>query len=753
MKMRFVYLGLMFVISYFRANGYSEVMPTTRISLPKCFLKESKVLQGTPCTKQDPSPCDSCSGGTCSANFLTSDFCHDYCVKKGYEHFGLQYNLCHCGTFDYSKHYKSINDSMCAYKCQGDPDNKPLVVYCGGHGNVWIQPTKVLSTQPVLNTTLQPELSTEVATSSHFNNQLEVLVNQSTTFSESTTVNDLILFSNKLSNLSISSSSTKVIVNIIDDILEIDDKFQEGQNEERAADASRTIIRLLDDQITTTFEDDANFTVTDNNNLALKAVTFDKYSISTDLQFSATEDNQVLLEFSDTYKYSTDTVVSVTIPADVLISTEVAMTQISFVVFHRSGLFFIDEGSANGQDETVVWREVVRVKEEVTNPEKEFNSNLTYNFQNVTMEGECKDFKARCSYTEALSNVLRNGCETNDNGNGQFSCSCNRFGHVALLLDPVRENIGREHTLVLHFLSIGLFSLSAILLIVIMLVYLSNKKIRQRVQYKVLIGLYFSLAAFDVIYIASNYPPKSKELCKAIGVAVHYFLLSSVMWMGGEVFTLYLNVVPKTKFDQNNVMFVKKVASVCFLLPLVPVTFGAVYSFKTECSKIHQCFKLSEVTFYTALVAPVSLILFVNVVLFIRIIHTLYTSGKATSNKSNKLHRLTRHVFTIFILSGLSWCLAFFSLDYDGSIAFNYLFTIFNGLQGIVIFILFLVLNKDVKKILSKSRVGRSIRYGFRSPPPKSKTNSNLQHFKQNQQISEDPSYSIGVSATNMEYM
>ncbi|XP_033098152.1 adhesion G-protein coupled receptor G6-like [Anneissia japonica] len=546
------------------------------VSLPACFNGSDGILKGNICNPNDPQQCDSCgTNGVCIHKNMTQNFCEDFCTSHGFQNFGLEHpNYCHCGRFDYIMNYAPINDSLCQHSCAGNKEQ-----YCGGNGTIWISGTSTkITPKSETSTTLQP-------TTMSFDNKLEMLVNQSAMLDEATTLDHLVLLANDLYTLSNLRSSPKDVVKIIDNILEVDSKLQDDENRPQAVNTSARIIGALDNQITKTFAEESNFTVANNNNIVLKAVTFDKNFLTNDLQFSASADNLSLV-FADAEP--TNALVSGSIPKNILISKtdqSTSMLQVSFVVFHRSGLFFLDDNlkTNNSNQQTTIWRRVIGVKVEQIDTEKPLDNNVTYNFNNVKlMDKTC--FKARCSYSDAISNVLREGCITSDRGNGDVSCSCNRLGHVALLLDPVQDNkLGREHVLALHFLSIILFGLSAILLIIILLAYLSNKLIRKRAQSKVLICLFFSLAVFDILYIVSNFSPSSLILCKAIGVALHYFLLASVMWMGGEVFTLYMNIVPKTIFDSDNQVFVKKVASVCFLLPIVPVIAGAVYVFKIEC--------------------------------------------------------------------------------------------------------------------------------------------------------------------------
>lgn len=101
--------------------------------------------------------------------------------------------------------------------------------------------------------------------------------------------------------------------------------------------------------------------------------------------------------------------------------------------------------------------------------------------------------------------------------------------------------------------------------------------------------------------------------------------------------------------------------------------------------------------FYFGLLLPVSLILLIN---FLTIYFVVTGINKASKTKSEskrkqqeKLHS-TRVAFTCSVLLGLSWIFGVLAIG-DLTEVFQWLFCIFNSLQGFFIFIFYTIKNKD----------------------------------------------------------
>ena len=124
--------------------------------------------------------------------------------------------------------------------------------------------------------------------------------------------------------------------------------------------------------------------------------------------------------------------------------------------------------------------------------------------------------------------------------------------------------------------------------------------------------------------------------------------------------------------------------------------------------------------FYIAVVIPVAAILFANTFTLTKVIYNLYQHGKkkarTLSGNAEKKNPIidtaliisqARIAFSCNVLLGITWTFALLAVG-KATMYFQWLFCIFNSLQGFFIFVFYTLRNQDVKKAWVK-RGRRSI--------------------------------------------
>ena len=122
--------------------------------------------------------------------------------------------------------------------------------------------------------------------------------------------------------------------------------------------------------------------------------------------------------------------------------------------------------------------------------------------------------------------------------------------------------------------------------------------------------------------------------------------------------------------------------------------------------------RLYGVPFVVAFLTPVTMIIVGNIVTFCFIIRSLLTSGnKVTSIQKTRGYQQARQGIAIMLLLGLTWIFGVLAID-DAKLTFQYLFCIFNSLQGFAVFIFLGILPSGTRKQLRNvfQRVSRAIR-------------------------------------------
>lgn len=109
----------------------------------------------------------------------------------------------------------------------------------------------------------------------------------------------------------------------------------------------------------------------------------------------------------------------------------------------------------------------------------------------------------------------------------------------------------------------------------------------------------------------------------------------------------------------------------------------------------YRCWLQEEFLWYGFLL-PISIILIINLVIYIRIIVEFYRYEPQTG-KNIRASQLFAAI-AITILMGLTWLIGFVLVP-TGNVVFQYLFSVFNSLQGFLIFVLFITKDKRVRNV------------------------------------------------------
>ncbi|OWF51985.1 G-protein coupled receptor 126 [Mizuhopecten yessoensis] len=296
------------------------------------------------------------------------------------------------------------------------------------------------------------------------------------------------------------------------------------------------------------------------------------------------------------------------------------------------------------------------------------------------------------------------GCSVYETvANSHTTCACDHLTNFALLMDiyGTGGGISDENRLAMSIISYVGCSISLFSLLLTLFTYCLFKKLRSSNPSKILINLCIALIAVNVIFILGQqaYALDNSAACKVVAVLLHYFLLSAMTWMAVEAFYMYLALVKI--FNTYIRRFLIKCCLVGWGIPLVVVvvTLGINKTDNYGRQPGDICW-LDPIPFYSAFLAPVLLILILNTIAFVMVTRQLFgmSSKKITkSDKSSTLSRL-RGAVGVVILLGLTWVFAVFAVGGTGGIIVQYLFTIFNSLQGLFIFIFYCFLHKEARK-------------------------------------------------------
>ncbi|XP_051762911.1 putative adhesion G protein-coupled receptor E4P isoform X4 [Ctenopharyngodon idella] len=187
-------------------------------------------------------------------------------------------------------------------------------------------------------------------------------------------------------------------------------------------------------------------------------------------------------------------------------------------------------------------------------------------------------------------------------------------------------------------------------------------------------------------------------LCAVISGVLQFLFLSGFVWMFIEAVLLFICVKNLSQISSIN----REVLSSAFLcvigytVALVVVAMSAVVDHKGYGSEM--CWIKIDKGFIWSFLGPVCMILTSNTILFIKIVIILNSTLRNLNAEVSQLKQTKIMVFKTlaqFVVLGCSWILGFFT---NGRKELEILFLILNSQQGTFIFLIYCVLNKEIRQ-------------------------------------------------------
>ncbi|XP_035986350.1 adhesion G-protein coupled receptor G6 isoform X1 [Fundulus heteroclitus] len=288
-------------------------------------------------------------------------------------------------------------------------------------------------------------------------------------------------------------------------------------------------------------------------------------------------------------------------------------------------------------------------------------------------------------------------------------CLCNHLTHFGILMDISQTSfqIDRENQKVLTFLSYIGCGISALCSAATLLTYIAFEKLRRDYPSKILMNLSASLLLLNIVFLLDGWLASmadSEGLCTSAAVLLHYFLLTSFTWMGLESVHMYIALVKV--FNTYIRRYILKFCIVGWGLPAVLVGiivsvnknyYGVLKGRDDDSAMI--CWIKEKSVFYTTCVGYFCLMFLLNVAMFIVVMMQICGRNGKRSNRTlrEEVLRNLRSVVSLTFLLGMTWGFALFAWG-PVYLTFTYLFTIFNSLQGLFIFIFHCALKENVQK-------------------------------------------------------
>ncbi|NWH71667.1 AGRG6 protein, partial [Piaya cayana] len=309
------------------------------------------------------------------------------------------------------------------------------------------------------------------------------------------------------------------------------------------------------------------------------------------------------------------------------------------------------------------------------------------------------------------------GCQVDAESNeNETVCLCNHLTHFGVLMDLQRTitQIDSWNTKALTFITYIGCGISAIFSAATLLTYIAFEKLRRDYPSKILMNLSTALLFLNLIFLLDGWIASFdiEGLCIAVAALLHFFLLATFTWMGLEAVHMYIALVKV--FNTYIRRYILKFCIIGWGLPAVVIAI-VLASANTNANNIYGkelygrdaygqggddfCWIKNEVVFYVTCAGYFGIMFLMNIAMFIVVMVQICGRNGKRTNQSLKeeILRNLRSVVSLTFLLGMTWGFAFFAWG-PLTLPFLYLFSIFNSLQGLFIFVFHCAMKENVQK-------------------------------------------------------
>ncbi|XP_071809847.1 adhesion G protein-coupled receptor L4-like [Asterias amurensis] len=320
------------------------------------------------------------------------------------------------------------------------------------------------------------------------------------------------------------------------------------------------------------------------------------------------------------------------------------------------------------------------------------------------LQKETAEYEPVCSFLNInnKSNMYWDsyGCSLSDVTPFSVSCFCNHTTSFGILMQLRSFKISDADKNILKNLTYILCGFSIVGLMATLAVFLTVRSILRSDRVIIHINLSISMMVAQMLLLLSGLATKNQIVCRVFALLMHYFFLAMFCWMLVEGVHLYLQIVRVFNNGMDRKMLYMLIG---WGTPAVVVVIAAGLRWEHYVN-YESCWLSMESNVIWAFIGPALTVMLVNLVVLVSVVRIIVSSAAAKKDKEfdHVKAGLKGALFLLPIL-GLTWIFGILAQN-AATLVFQYLFVIFNAMQGVFIFLAYCALNKEVRNAIQRSR-------------------------------------------------
>ncbi|XP_023930470.1 uncharacterized protein LOC106154118 isoform X5 [Lingula anatina] len=311
-----------------------------------------------------------------------------------------------------------------------------------------------------------------------------------------------------------------------------------------------------------------------------------------------------------------------------------------------------------------------------------------------------------CAFWNATARVWStDGLEVNSTDENSTTCFSRHLTNFAILLDPTpSEAIPLQHQISLALISYIGCGLSLCGLVLTILTYGLFRCLHGDNSGKILINLCASMLLMNITFVAGTARSVSdaEVVCTVVAVLLHYFTLTTLMWMLVEAVHMYRLLVKIFRTYEPRFMLKRLLIAWGIPLIIVGVTVGINVDNYGGRDDLCRLTSANPYVYYISFLGPSCLILIFNSVVFVLVSRVILRprvkglQGKRSQEQPKVSAAQVRGAISVMVLLGITWVFGAFAAG-EAKVVFAYIFCVANSLQGFLIFLFRCLLHPEAR--------------------------------------------------------
>ncbi|XP_070403781.1 adhesion G protein-coupled receptor L3 isoform X16 [Nothobranchius furzeri] len=316
-----------------------------------------------------------------------------------------------------------------------------------------------------------------------------------------------------------------------------------------------------------------------------------------------------------------------------------------------------------------------------------------------------ENFNPNCSFWSYSKKTMTGYWSTQDcrllsTNRTHTTCSCTHLTNFAVLMAHVDvKNSDPVHDMLLDVITWVGILLSLVCLLVSIFTFCFFRGLqsdRNTIHKNLCISLFIAESLFLVGINRGDQP----IACAVFAALLHFFFLAAFTWMFLEGVQLYIMLVEVFESEHSRRRYFYMVG---YGVPALIVAVSAAVDYRSYGTD-RICWLRLDTYFIWSFIGPATLIIMLNVIFLGIALYKMFHHTAILKPDSGCLDNIKSWVIgaiALLCLLGLTWAFGLMYVN-ESTVVMAYLFTIFNSLQGMFIFIFHCVLQKKVRKEYGK---------------------------------------------------